>query len=83
MTTSASKRSGRGFGGLLSIIILVTMALLVAAPSTFDAKTQLWLYPDTDDPRAGGHVVTDSVAVANTAADFLATGLFDGLPTAQ
>ena len=61
MTTSASKRSVRGFGGLLSIIFLVTMALLVAAPGTSDAKTQLWLYPDTDDPRAGGHVVTDSV----------------------
>ena len=61
MTTSASGRSGRGFGGILSIIFLVTMALLVAAPSTSDAKTQLWLYPDTDDPRAGGHVVTDSV----------------------
>ena len=61
MTTSASERSGRGFGGLLSIIFLVTMALLVAAPSTSDAKTQLWLYPDTDDPRAGGHVVTDNI----------------------
>jgi uncharacterized repeat protein (TIGR01451 family) len=34
------------------------MALLVAAPSTSEAKTQLWLYPDSDDPRAGGHVVT-------------------------
>lgn len=31
----------------------------------------------------GHHVVSDSVVVANTAADFLATGLFDGLPTAQ
>ena len=60
MTTSASGRLGRGFG-LLSIIFLVTMALLVAAPGTADAKTQLWLYPDTDDPRAGGHVVTDSI----------------------
>jgi len=43
----------------LSVILLVTMALLVAAPSTSEAKTQLWLYPDSDDPRAGGHVVTD------------------------
>jgi hypothetical protein len=61
MTTSASGRLGRGFGGLLSIVFLVTMAFLVAAPGTSDAKTQLWLYPDTDDPRAGGHVVTDSM----------------------
>jgi len=62
MTTSASGRSGCRFGGFLSVIILVTMALLVAAPSTSEAKTQLWLYPfDSDDPRAGGHVVTDGV----------------------
>jgi len=61
MTTSASGRSACRFGGFLSVIILVTMALLVAAPSTSEAKTQLWLYPDSDDPRAGGHVVTDGV----------------------
>ena len=61
MTTSASGRSGCRFGGFLSVILLVTMALVVAAPSTSEAKTQLWLYPDSDDPRAGGHVVTDGV----------------------
>ena len=61
MTTSASGRSAYRFGGFLSVILLVTMALLVAAPSTSEAKTQLWLYPDSDDPRAGGHVVTDGV----------------------
>jgi len=58
MTTSASGRSACRFGGFLSVILLVTMALLVAAPGTSEAKTQLWLYPDVDDPRAGGHVVT-------------------------
>ena len=58
MTTSTSGRSACRFGGFLSVILLVTMALLVAAPSTSEAKTQLWLYPDVDDPRAGGHVVT-------------------------
>lgn len=31
----------------------------------------------------GHHVVTDDLGVAQTCADFLATGLFDGLPTAQ
>jgi uncharacterized repeat protein (TIGR01451 family) len=61
MTTSASGRSACRFGAFLSIIILVTMAVLVAAPSTSEAKTQLWLYPDVDDPRAGGHVVTDGM----------------------
>ena len=58
MITTAS---GRRIVGFLSIIILVTMALLVAAPSTSEAKTQLWLYPVSDDPRAGGHVVTDDM----------------------
>ena len=61
MTTSPSGRSACRFGGFLPVILLVTMALLVAAPVTSEAKTQLWLYPDSDDPRAGGHVVTDGV----------------------
>jgi len=65
MITLVSGGSGRRIGGFLSIIILVTMALLVAAPSTSEAKTQLWLYPDTDDPRAGGHVVTDGEFTLN------------------
>jgi len=59
MITSTSGRSGRRIGDFLSIIILVAMALLVAAPSISEAKTKLWLYPDSDDPRAGGHVVTE------------------------
>ena len=61
MITSASGRSRRRIVGSLSIIILVTMAMLVAAPSTSEAKTQLWLYPVSDDPRGGGHVVTDDM----------------------
>jgi len=58
MITTAFGRSGRRIAGFLPIIIVVTMAILVAAPGTSEAKTQLWLYPDSDDPRAGGHVVT-------------------------
>jgi uncharacterized repeat protein (TIGR01451 family) len=61
MITSASTQSARRIGGFLSIIILVTMAMLVAAPGISEAKTELWLYPDSDNPRAGGHVVTDGV----------------------
>jgi len=61
MTTSASGRSRRGFSAALSIVFLVTIAVLGAAPGTSEARTQLWLYPDNDNPRAGGHVVTDSM----------------------
>jgi uncharacterized repeat protein (TIGR01451 family) len=61
MNTSASGRSGRRIGDFLSIMILVTMAMLVAAPGTSEAKTQLWLYPESDGPREGGHVVTDGM----------------------
>jgi len=30
---------------------------LVAVPGTCDATAKLWLYPESDDPRNGGHVV--------------------------
>lgn len=61
MITLASIRSARKIGVLPPIVILVTMAVLAAAPTPSEAKTQLWLYPESDDPRAGGHVVTDGV----------------------
>jgi uncharacterized repeat protein (TIGR01451 family) len=37
------------------------MTLLVSVPGTSEAKTELWLHPESDDPRAGGHVVTGGV----------------------
>ena len=59
MITSRTEFIGRRVGGFLSITILLTVALLVAAPSLGSANAKLWLYPESDDPRAGGHVVTD------------------------
>jgi hypothetical protein len=41
--------------------VAVVMALSMAAmPGTCDATAKLWLYPDTDDPRNGGHVVEEA-----------------------
>lgn len=61
MITSPTGHSWRRVDRMFSITILVTLATLVAAAGVSEAKTQLWLYPDSDDPRAGGHVVTDGV----------------------
>jgi len=41
------------------ITILATLALAAAAPRVSEAKTTLWLFPESENPRAGHHVVTD------------------------
>ena len=57
MITSTSGLLTRRGGRFLASAVILATALLLAAPSTGDAKVKLWLYPDSDDPRAGGHVV--------------------------
>ena len=57
MTTST--RSGRKRIALLSPVVAVGMvlALAMAVAPAAQADTQLWLYPEGDTPRAGGHIV--------------------------
>ncbi len=54
----------RTHGGLRRTVwtgIALAVLVLVSAPSTTHATAKLWLYPDSDDPRAGGHVVESGV----------------------
>jgi uncharacterized repeat protein (TIGR01451 family) len=37
--------------------VLVAVAVLLGAAATASAAANLWLYPDTEDPRNGGHVL--------------------------
>jgi hypothetical protein len=57
MITSTTGLMTRTAGKFFVTTVLLATALLFAVPSSGDAKTKLWLYPDSDDPRAGGHVV--------------------------
>ena len=43
--------------------MLVFIAASTASPAS--AAPQLWLYPDSDDPQAGGHVVTEPAFTLN------------------
>jgi len=49
------------------IVLAATMAFViaVAAPGPAGAAAKLWLYPDSDDPRNGGHVVTEPAFTLN------------------
>ena len=49
------------------IVLAATMAFVIAAaaPSPAGATAKLWLYPDSDDPRNGGHVVTEPAFTLN------------------
>jgi len=57
---------GRGIGAR-TIIATIALALVVAAaaPQTAEATARLWLYPDSDDPQAGGHIVTEPAFTLN------------------
>jgi hypothetical protein len=54
-STTESTRTGRA----LAVVAVVALAM-TALPATSDATAKLWLYPDTDDPRMGGHVVEEA-----------------------
>jgi uncharacterized repeat protein (TIGR01451 family) len=58
------------FGGRIGLrVVIATIAvgflLAGAAPQPAEAKAMLWLYPDSDDPNAGGHVVTEPAFTLN------------------
>ena len=57
---------GRGIGAR-TVIATIALGLLVvvAAPQPAEATARLWLYPDSDDPQAGGHIVTDPAFTLN------------------
>ena len=44
---------------------IVAAVLISLAPSSVEASTKLWLYPDSDDPNSGGHVVTEPAFTLN------------------
>lgn len=55
---------------ILTISRFVVMAAIVfvvaaAAPNPAGATAKLWLYPDSDEPGAGGHVVTEPAFTLN------------------
>lgn len=41
----------------LNFFVIAVMTLLIGVSASAQAGSQLWLYPDSDDPRNGGHVV--------------------------
>jgi hypothetical protein len=43
----------------MAVVAVVALAM-TALPATSDATAKLWLYPDNDDPRRGGHVVEEA-----------------------
>lgn len=59
MRSRTSRPSARSLGSLMPVITLAMLVLLSAAPRLSEAKTKLWLFPDSEDPRSGHHVVTD------------------------
>ncbi|RLE27600.1 MAG: hypothetical protein DRJ65_02335 [Acidobacteria bacterium] len=49
-------------------VALTIMAILIVAtllPGSAEAGSKLWLYPDSEDPRNGGHVVETGDFVLN------------------
>ena len=48
-----------------ALVVLIIFAAVTAAPVAAEASAKLWLYPDSDDPAAGGHVVTDPAFTLN------------------
>jgi uncharacterized repeat protein (TIGR01451 family) len=47
------------------LVAAIVFVVAAAAPNPAGATAQLWLYPDSDDPRAGGHVVTEPAFTLN------------------
>jgi hypothetical protein len=43
----------------------MVFVVIVGAPEPVEATAKLWLYPDSEDPRAGGHVVTEPAFTLN------------------
>ena len=52
---------------LQPMVLAVALIVFVAAsaPNTAFATPKLWLYPDSDNPQAGGHVVTEPAFTLN------------------
>ncbi len=44
----------------LALVAVVMVLSLAVLPATCNATAKLWLYPDTDDPRNGGHVIEEA-----------------------
>lgn len=51
----------------MALPIIITAALIMATilPGSAEAGSKLWLYPDSEDPRNGGHVVETGNFVLN------------------
>lgn len=65
MTAFRARSWQRGRPGRAVLAALAVTLAAVAAPSPAQATAKLWLYPDSDDPRAGGHVVTEPAFTLN------------------
>jgi hypothetical protein len=60
MIASTSRHLMRKSSRILLNAFILATAVLIAFPGASEAKVKLWLYPDSDSPRAGGHVVFDT-----------------------
>lgn len=60
MNTFKTLSAGLGNCRAAALAAVVVALSLTAVPATCDATAKLWLYPDTDDPRRGGHVVEEA-----------------------
>ncbi len=49
----------------VALVIAVIVIITAASAGPAHATAKLWLYPDSDDPRAGGHVVTEPTFTLN------------------
>lgn len=60
MITSSTVSTRTGVGRAVGVVALLVAFSLMAAPATCGATAKLWLYPDYDNPRNGGHVVEEA-----------------------
>jgi uncharacterized repeat protein (TIGR01451 family) len=65
MLDNGSKRQRTLIVKFFGLAAVAAVLLAAAAPGTAEASPKLWLYPDSDDPRAGGHVVTEPAFTLN------------------
>ena len=65
MTSRSLRSSMRCTFTSRALVAGVVFLIIAAAAAPADATARLWLYPDSDDPRAGGHVVNGDAFTLN------------------
>jgi hypothetical protein len=60
MNTHSTLSAGNSSWRALALVAVVMALSLTAVPAVCDATAKLWLYPESEDPRNGGHVVEEA-----------------------